>query len=183
MSSNIIDQHDSDTGERTSDSGTAPLREIEAMSKVAAALVEVDREAAARILRWASERFGGTSSMLGPAPHGSRVSAPAPPSGDELADLFARANPADGPERALVVGYWLQVIQGHEDLEGQMVNRELKHLGHQLSNVTATMSLLINQQPSLVIQTRKIGSTKQGRKRYRITTSGINKVRQMLSAG
>lgn len=185
MKSSDTSQHGSDPDESArSGEATAPLQEIEAMSKVAAALAEVDMSSVRRILRWAAERFGTEISVaaiaanINPAPTRSDPSA-----GEDLADLFARAAPSDGPERALVVGYWLQVIQGQEDLEGQTINSELKHFGHQLPNVTATMSLLMNQQPSLVMQTRKIGSTKQGRKRYKLTTSGITKVRQMLTAG
>jgi hypothetical protein len=181
---------DNDRDELQDESGsernrTEPLKEIEAMTKVAAALAEVDPDSARRILRWAGERFGGVS----PAPPAGGGSSAGPSSfaaaatDEDLGELFAQAAPTNGPERALVVAYWLQVVKGQDDLEGQMVNAELKNLGHGLPNITATMSLLMGQQPALVIQTRKIGSSQQGRKRYRVTTAGIGRVRQMLAGG
>jgi hypothetical protein len=162
---------------------TDPIKEIEAMGKVASALAEVDRHSAQRILRWAAERFGAPLELR---PATNAVMAPArtaPASDEDLSEFFARAAPNDGPERALIVGYWLQVVTGQDDLEGLSINSELKNLGHGLPNVTATLSLLMNQQPALVIQTRKIGSSKQGRKRYRLTAAGIARVRQMVSRG
>jgi len=188
MNSRVRSEDDREISQDENGAGqnrTDPLKELEAMTKVAAALAEVDRDSIQRILRWAGERFVGTpmAAAHGGAIVGGAVPVPTATTQEELGDLFARATPSNGPERALVVAYWLQVVRGQDDLEGQMVNAELKNLGHGLPNTTATMSLLMNQQPALVIQTRKIGSTQQGRKRYRLTTVGVSKVRQMLAEG
>src|SRR5882672_1534898 len=176
MSSRVQSSSVDDAGDtgRDAEPKTNPVAEIAAMGKVAAALAEVDLDSARRILRWATERFGLSVSAV-------RVATQVPsheaaPVVEDLGEVFATAAPKDGPEKALTVGYWLQVVKGLEDLEGQTVNSELKNLGHGLPNITATMSLLMNQQPALVIQTRKIGSSKQGRKRYRLTAAGIARV-------
>jgi hypothetical protein len=98
-----------------------------------------------------------------------------------LGDLFAAAAPQSGPERALVVGFWLQAIEHSEDLEGARINSELTHLGYRLPNITTTMSLLMNQKPALVVQTKKTGSAQQARKRYRLTQAGIKRVEALIA--
>ena len=57
---------------------------------------------------------------------------------------------------------------------------ELKNLGHGVGNVTRAFSALITQRPQPVVQTRKSGSSKQARKRYKLTTVGINRVEEMV---
>jgi hypothetical protein len=185
MNSRVQSNGDDAAAESSGDAATKtdPVAEIAAMGKVAAALAEVDLDSARRILRWATERFGLSSAIAATRVAAQSPIPTAPPAIEDLGEFFANAAPKDGPEKALTVGYWLQVVKGLEDLEGQTVNSELKNLGHGLPNITATMSLLMSQQPALVIQTRKIGSSQQGRKRYRLTGAGIARVRQMLEAG
>jgi hypothetical protein len=165
---------------------TQPEQELEAMKAVAAALTGIDRVSAQRVLRWAAEIFKLTPlATEQPRSAGPPIGA-APPPGesevppDDLASLFASAAPESGPEKALVAGYFQQVTKGAPEFDAQALNAELKHLGHQLSNVTVTLSALINQAPSLVIQTKKLGKGQQARKRYRLTYAGIQRVRQML---
>jgi DNA-binding PadR family transcriptional regulator len=100
-----------------------------------------------------------------------------------LPDLYSTVSPASDSSRALVVGYWFQVMQGEQDLDGFQINKELKHLGHGASNITTALSSLIERKPQLVIQTRKSGNSKQARKRYRLTDAGIKAVERMLAGG
>src|SRR5204862_6999499 len=95
--------------------------------------------------------------------------------------LFDAASPATEPEHAHVARYWIQVNQGKEDLHGQLLNDELKNMGHGIGNVTDALSSLIERRPALVIQTRKSGTSRQARKKYRLTTEGIRAVEQMLA--
>jgi hypothetical protein len=100
---------------------------------------------------------------------------------EDFASLVDATHPETDPMRALVAGYWLQVCKGGPSFDAQSANTELKHLGHPSSNITMALGALINQKPSLVLQLRKSGNTKQARKSYKITESGIRKVRAMLS--
>jgi len=43
------------------------------------------------------------------------------------------------------------------------------------------LTQLIVRKPALVIQTHKSGSTKQARKRYRLTNEGLRAVERMLA--
>lgn len=175
-----------------------PLAEIEAMKVVAEALGPLEQDAQARILRWAGDVFGGPAAAPARPPARSdadqvqRIDKPhiaeestqaGSPSAmyASVADFVAAAAPAKDAERALIVGYWFQILQGESDLDSHMINKELKHLGHGVVNITQTLNSLINKKPQLAIQTRKSGGSQQARKRYKITSAGQQVVERMLN--
>jgi hypothetical protein len=85
-------------------------------------------------------------------------------------------------EKVLVVAYWFQVIQGQDDWDSFAINTELKHLGHPSTNITRDLDSLMNRAPRLVLQVRKDGTTKQARKRYKLTREGVRAVEKLLGA-
>jgi hypothetical protein len=104
------------------------------------------------------------------------------PQFEGLAELFAAANPKTEPDKALVTGYWFQVVRNEADLTGQSLNEELKHLGHGVLNITKALTSLMKRKPQLVIQIRKSGTSKQARKKYKLTDSGRREVERMLTS-
>ena len=66
------------------------------------------------------------------------------------------------------------------ELKEQEVNNELKDLGHEVSNITVAFTTLQNRKPHLARQVKKTGTSKQARKRYKLTIKGMRKVEQML---
>jgi hypothetical protein len=159
-----------------------PDMELAAMAQLDRIVRTLDAESAVRTVRWLSDRYDRSSPVfrtLNPkSTYVNGVSEVA-----ELADLFSSANPATHDLKALVVGFWFQVIKGAGDLDAQAVNTELKQLGHGLKNITAAFAELISARPQLAIQVRKAGTTKQARKRYRLTNEGLKRVRVMLGEG
>jgi hypothetical protein len=155
--------------------------ELEAMTTIAGALDKIseDDKMVARVLRWARERYTGTTE---PEPAAARAKAGAPDPGEyeDVATLYSDASPRTEPERALVVGYWFQVHQGMKDFDSQRVNAELKNMGHGVGNITEAFSRLIERKPQYVIQTRKSGTARQARKLYRVTNEGIKRVQGMI---
>lgn len=156
--------------------------ELHALSAISSLLADLPGESQARIVTWIFSRFGAQGAVLATS---KRVDASqnAEPAREfpDAATLFVAVTPSTGPEKALTIAYWLQECLHHEEWEGFAVNSELKHLGHGLSNITDALNALIEQRPQLAVQLRKSGKTKQARKRYKLTTEGIRKVRQMLS--
>jgi hypothetical protein len=147
--------------------------ELEAMGLIANALRGLDGEQVRRVLLWASDKFGV---QLRPSEAaGQRTSA-----FGSLADLYDAANPSSEAQKLLVVAYWFQVVQGNVELESQVLNKALKNLGHAVGNITRAFGSLAETSPRLVIQTRKTGSSKQARKRFKLTVEGIRWVGQML---
>ena len=160
---------------------TAPEEELRALGEVAAALGRIDAPSARRVLQWASERFGVRLPATAQATADAYVAVAGTGEQEDLPSFFARAAPKGGPEQALVVGYYQQIVQGAAELDAQALNFELKHLGHKIANITTALSALINQKPSLIIQTKKMGKGQQARKRYKLTNSGMVRVREMLA--
>jgi hypothetical protein len=157
------------------------ISEVEAITAVDRALSELDEDAAVRVLRWASEKYGQSDSeeglnepvSLGPSQPVHQF--------DEIADLMAAAGPRNGVERVLVAAYWFQVINEHPNVTGQQVNNALKNLGHAMGNITDAFSSLIRRKPQLAMQVEKTGSSRQARKKYKLTIAGINEVKRMLT--
>lgn len=175
-----------------------PTLELEAMQDVAAGLKKLsgDTDAARRVLQWAASAFlpdglsavvttSNASAQASPSTASSAGTVEPGPSSSfsSLPDLYSAVSPASDSSRALVVGYWFQVMQGEQDLDGFQINKELKHLGHGVSNITTALTGLIERKPQLVIQTRKSGNSKQARKRYRLTDAGIKAVERMIAGG
>lgn len=157
------------------------ISEVEAITTVDKVLSELDEDVAARVLRWASEKYGKSAPrevLSEPINQGP----PQPTSQfEEIADLMAAAGPKSGVERVLVGTYWFQVINGHPNVTGQQVNDALKNLGHAVSNITDAFSNLIGRKPQLAMQVEKTGSSRQARKKYKLTIAGINEVKRLLA--
>jgi hypothetical protein len=165
--------------------------EIAVLTQVLDAMATVDEPAARRIIGWLVDKYGLTVDA-GPyaKPSGRYESAPPPVASagastatgaTDFASLFADASPTTDRDRALVAGYWFQIVRGEADLDAQALNRELKNLGHGVGNITKAMTNLMMHDPQLVIQTRKSGGTVQARKKYRLTRAGISHVEAMAA--
>ncbi|HUT75711.1 MAG TPA: hypothetical protein VM221_12860 [Armatimonadota bacterium] len=153
--------------------------ELAAMKTVHGALSELDEGARTRVLRWAAEvcRVDLQNESV------VRSAAEEPCSVRDMADLYHAVNPETDAERALVAAYWHQVEQEQEQdgFDALSVNKTLKNLGHRVRNITDALGSLMERRPALVIQVRKRGTTKQGRKRYRLSQAGITAVRERLT--
>ena len=163
-----------------------PMAELDAMRTVAEALTGLEPDGVARVLRWASEKFGvsmrpsqaGRSSLPADNLGGDQPNAP---TFSDLAELYTTASPKTDADKALVVGYWHQYGIGAADFDTQSVNTELKNLGYGIGNITRAFDALKDSRPALAVQTRKDGTTKQARKRFKLTNEGKKRV-EMLCA-
>ncbi|MCB9848615.1 MAG: hypothetical protein H6814_09400 [Phycisphaeraceae bacterium] len=155
--------------------------EIKAMATIAKELDQLEEEQRVNVLLYINTRYSGSAgNTTRPPARGAAPMSP-PEEFDNIGEFFDAANPTTDSDRAVVVGYWLQVIEGEEDFESAAVNKHLKNLGHAVSNVTRAFGNAMNKSPRLVIQTSKSGSSKQARKKYKITREGIKRVKKMLA--
>ena len=160
--------------------------ELKAMAQIEGALEKLGEDARSRVLRWAGDRF---CIMSMKHDSGSKDRTTEQKRRDaaqgEYADLSefydAASSPSSDADRALVAAYWFQCHEEQTDVDSQKVNKELKHLGHGVGNITRAFNALIDQKPALIMQTRKEGTTKQARKKYRVTAEGRKRVESMLS--
>jgi hypothetical protein len=162
--------------------------EVKAMGAVAGALQGLTPEAVRRVLNWASQAFLGKSlpvgvgalvTQSGSTPQSASDAIPSEPLFREFHDLFDAANPTTGVDKVLVAGYWFQVVEKSEDLDGMELNRALKNLGHPSSNITRDLDALIRRSPRMVMQVSKGPA---GRKRYKLTREGERAVSRMILA-
>ena len=146
-----------------------------------------DEDARARVVRWAADRYGVTLAARKQKQDnvggGGEAGDVTPDEFAELSDLIAAAAPTNDEDRALVVGYWLQELQKNQvsDFPSQSVNTELKHLGHGVENITRVLENLKSTSPKQVIQTRKKGTSRQGRKRFKLTKVGKDRVKALIA--
>src|SRR5690554_5397368 len=101
--------------------------ELDAMSIVSGALSSLDENARGRVLRWAAERYGvGLGDVQrGRTPSDSNGDTTPDDSSTGLAgegtqykyfaELFSAANPSNESDKALVAGYWVQILQGSDN--------------------------------------------------------------------
>jgi hypothetical protein len=165
-------------------------QELDAMRQVAASLDPLKEDARARIIAWAAAKYAVRVYAAPSVASAARSAESALPTGGQpdtvlddfgsLAEFFDAADPGVESEKALVAGLWMQKRSGMETFDSAAVNRELKHLGHGVGNITAAFNDLMAQKPALAMQTAKSGKSKQARKKYKITRAGEKAVAEML---
>lgn len=164
-------------------------KELEAMvalSKAMSLFGDEDRPAVQRILAWFNSKYGFAT------PKGSRPAGPTPingllpsspdvqPSFATAADLYDAVRPEMEYEKAITIGYWLQVCNKQDNFTAHDVNGTLKHMGHGVGNITDAFNSAKDRKPALVMQTQKSGTSKQARKMYKLTTAGMRWVDNRL---
>lgn len=157
--------------------------EIRAMATIVGALDSLDEDTQSRVLRWAVDRYRVSVGLVRTGAATPAASAAATSNHDhtELAELFAAADPQSDADKALVGAYWTQFVQGETDFDSQSVNTRLKNLGHGVGNITRALDTLKDRRPQLVVQLRKSGTSKQARKKYKVTAAGKSVVEAMIA--
>jgi hypothetical protein len=164
--------------------------EIEAMRNIAQSLGGLDEASRRRVMQWASDKFGvvnfrPTSTSYSkedePIQNGEvEATIKEPSSFTEFAELYEAADPSTDAESVLVGGYWFQFVRGESDLDSLSINNALKNLGHGVSAINHSFDSLKEQKPALAMQLKKAGSTKQARKKYKLTEAGKRFVEGMI---
>jgi hypothetical protein len=98
----------------------------------------------------------------------------------DLGSLLARWNPSTMSDKALLGAYYLSQVRGEENVTSQAINSELKRNGLAISNITRAIEANMRPDRPLMVQEKKMGSTKQARKQYRITPAGVEAVERRL---
>ncbi len=159
--------------------------ELAIMSTMAKTLSGLpDDESRVRVLKWVTERLG--LRLFSPsAPDLAIDIAPALNNTqqifDTFADLFDKVNPLSDVEKALTGAYWFQVVQNNPSWTSFQVNDILKDTGQGIGNVTRALDNAELKKPALVRQIEKSGKSKQARKTYKLTTSGIAFIAKRLT--
>lgn len=98
----------------------------------------------------------------------------------DLALLLRRWHSAGMAEKALLGAYYIAQVRGNGPITSQAINSELKKAGHPISNITRAIEANLRSDRPLMVQGKKMGTTKQARKQYSITPAGVALVEQKL---
>ncbi|MBB4634861.1 hypothetical protein [Longimicrobium terrae] len=109
-----------------------------------------------------------------------------PRAGMSMGALLEQWQPETMAERALLGAFALSRGKPDKTVTSQSINAELKRAGIPVPNITRAIESNLRGRPALMVQKKKMGTTRQARKQYAITPEGVAFVEgrtQAASAG
>ncbi|HEX6039646.1 hypothetical protein [Longimicrobium sp.] len=116
-------------------------------------------------------------------PRGSGTGRRGPRRGVQMGSLLGQWSPETMAERALMGAYTLSRGKADKTVTSQAINAELKRAGIPVPNITRAIESNLRAKPPLMVQKKKMGTTRQARKQYAITPEGVEFVEARLQAG
>ncbi|CAA9374236.1 MAG: hypothetical protein AVDCRST_MAG89-4854, partial [uncultured Gemmatimonadetes bacterium] len=103
-----------------------------------------------------------------------------PRAGMSMGSLLEQWHPETMAERALLGAYTLSRGKADKTVTSQAINAELKRAGIPVPNITRAIESNLRAKPPLMVQKKKMGTTRQARKQYAITPEGVEFVESRL---
>jgi hypothetical protein len=97
-----------------------------------------------------------------------------------ISALVERWKPETMAERALLGAYVLARGRPDRTVTSQAINAELKRNGLPVPNITRAIESNLRARPPLMVQKKKMGTTRQARKQYALTQEGVDLVESKL---
>ena len=113
-------------------------------------------------------------------PRGSGTGRRGPRGGVAMGSLLGQWSPETMAERALIGAYTLSRGKADKTVTSQAINAELKRAGIPVPNITRAIESNLRAKPPLMVQKKKMGTTRQARKQYAITPEGVEFVESKL---
>ena len=101
--------------------------------------------------------------------------------GGGIASMVERWKPDTMADRALLGAYVLARGRPDRTVTSQAINAELKRNGLPVPNITRAIESNLRAKPPLMVQKKKMGTTRQARKQYALTQEGVDAVEAKLS--
>jgi hypothetical protein len=101
--------------------------------------------------------------------------------GGNVAGMLERWRPETMAERALLGAFVLARGRADRTVTSQAINAELKRNGLPVPNITRAIESNLRAKPPLMVQKKKMGTTRQARKQYALTQEGVELVEGKLS--
>ncbi|HEX6750794.1 MAG TPA: hypothetical protein VF092_26140 [Longimicrobium sp.] len=96
--------------------------------------------------------------------------------GGGISSLIEQWKPETMAERALLGAYVLARGRPDRTVTSQAINAELKKNGLPVPNITRAIESNLRARPPLMVQKKKMGTTRQARKQYALTQEGVDLV-------
>ena len=113
-------------------------------------------------------------------PRGSGTGRRGPRGAASMGNLLGQWQPETMAERALIGAYTLSRGKADKTVASQAINAELKRAGIPVPNITRAIESNLRAKPPLMMQKKKMGTTRQARKQYAITPEGVEFVENKL---
>jgi hypothetical protein len=113
-------------------------------------------------------------------PRGSGTGRRGPRGGVSMTGVLGQWSPETMAERALIGAYTLSRGKADKTVTSQAINAELKRAGIPVPNITRAIESNLRAKPPLMVQKKKMGTTRQARKQYAITPEGVEFVESRL---
>jgi hypothetical protein len=97
-----------------------------------------------------------------------------------ISSLVEQWRPETMAERALLGAYVLARGRADRTVTSQAINAELKRNGLPVPNITRAIESNLRTRPPLMVQKKKMGTTRQARKQYALTQEGVDFVESKL---
>jgi len=97
-----------------------------------------------------------------------------------ISSLVEQWKPETMAERALLGAYVLARGRPDRTVTSQAINAELKRNGLPVPNITRAIESNLRTRPPLMVQKKKMGTTRQARKQYALTQEGVDLVESKL---
>lgn len=99
-----------------------------------------------------------------------------------ISSLVEQWKPETMAERALLGAFALARGRPDRTVTSQAINAELKRNGLPVPNITRAIESNLRTRPPLMVQKKKMGTTRQARKQYALTQEGVDFVESKLRA-
>lgn len=96
--------------------------------------------------------------------------------GQSISSLMEAWRPETMAERALLGAFVLSRGRPDRTVTSQAINAELKRTGLPVPNITRAIESNLRAKPPLMVQKKKMGTTRQARKQYALTQEGADLV-------
>jgi len=173
-------------------------REIQAISKVNAALKELTEDERYRVIQWVANKYVQNATPLkvaGPTevnPHAGMIEGVVdvvnargqeePQDYDTFAELLEATGAEAQADLLIAAGYWLQVVKGAAQWTTREANNLLKPTGLGIDRMDNLIPKVIAEKPKRLIQVAKNKSAAgHGHRQLKLTDIGINWIRSQLS--
>jgi len=92
---------------------------------------------------------------------------------DNIEELFLTSDVKKVSHRILLAAAYLQEKSNLDEVSSLDINTQLKKLGYGVTNITTLINGLLKKKPPLMEVTKKEGTTKQARRKFKVSPQGF----------
>lgn len=100
---------------------------------------------------------------------------------DSLEEIFLSSTVKTTGAKILLAASYLQETENFKELTSYEITSRMKNIGQPIKHSTIAIKNLMSKKPPLLLQTGTFGSSKQSRKKFRVTEEGLRTARNYIN--